>query len=124
MIYSSNETDLVETGMTGIIDMTEITDMIEIEVAYALPQKQKIYALRVEKGTSALQAAKRTSICQDFEGVDLDSAKMGIFGQTIKSPSDHPLKAGDRVEVYRPLIADPKEVRRKRAAKAAGKVAD
>ncbi|MGH1441560.1 MAG: RnfH family protein [Cellvibrionaceae bacterium] len=104
--------------------MTEITDMIEIEVAYALPQKQKIYALRVEKGTSALQAAKRTSICQDFEGVDLDSAKMGIFGQTIKSPSDHPLKAGDRVEVYRPLIADPKEVRRKRAAKAAGKVAD
>jgi len=98
--------------------------MIEVEVAYALPQKQKIYALRVEKGTSALEAAKRTSVCQDFEGVDLDSAKMGIFGQTIKSPSGHPLKAGDRVEIYRPLIVDPKEVRRKRAAKAAGKVAE
>jgi len=100
------------------------TEMIEVEVAYALPEKQKIYALRVEKGSSALDAAKHTNVCQDFEGVDLDSAKMGIFGQTIKSPSDHPLKAGDRVEIYRPLIADPKEVRRKRAAKAAGKASE
>ncbi|MFT6386824.1 MAG: putative ubiquitin-RnfH superfamily antitoxin RatB of RatAB toxin-antitoxin module [Cellvibrionaceae bacterium] len=99
-------------------------EMIEVEVAYALPHKQKIYALHVEKGTSALDAAKKTSVCHDFEGVDLDTAKMGVFGQTIKSPADHLLRAGDRVEVYRPLIADPKEVRRKRAAKAAGKVAE
>lgn len=93
--------------------------MIEVEVAYALPYKQKIYALRVEKGTSALAAAKRTCVCQDFEGVDLDAAKMGIFGQTIKVPAQHELREGDRVEIYRPLVADPKEVRRRRAAKAA-----
>lgn len=96
-------------------------EMIEVEVAYALPHKQKIYALLVEKGTTALEAAKRSAVVKDFADVDLDTAKMGIFGQTVKSPSDHTLRAGDRVEIYRPLIADPKEVRRKRAAKAAGK---
>ena len=96
-------------------------EMIEVEVAYALPHKQKIYALLVEKGTSALEAAKRTRVKSDFEGLDLDHAKMGIFGQSIKVPSEHLLKVGDRVEIYRPLIADPKEARRKRAAKAAAK---
>ncbi len=105
-------------------DVENGSEMIEVEVAYALPHKQKIYALRVEKGTSALMAAKCTSVCQDFEGLDLDSAKLGIFGQSIKSPAEHELKAGDRVEIYRPLIADPKEVRRRRAAKAAAKSAD
>ena len=96
-------------------------EMIEVEVAYALPDKQKIYALLVENGTTALEAAKRSSVCKDFEGLDLDSVKMGIFGQAVKSPADHKLQAGDRVEIYRSLIADPKEARRKRAAKAAGK---
>jgi putative ubiquitin-RnfH superfamily antitoxin RatB of RatAB toxin-antitoxin module len=96
-------------------------DIIEVEVAYALPEKQKIYALLVEKGTTALEAARRTLLTEDFEGVDLDNSKMGIFGQTIKSPAEHVLSTGDRVEVYRSLIADPKEVRRKRAEKAAAK---
>ena len=97
------------------------TEMIEVEVAYALPDKQKIYTLLVEEGTTALEATKRTTVTKDFEGVDLDSAKMGIFGQNLKSPVNHQLQCGDRVEIYRPLIADPKEARRKRAAKAAGK---
>jgi len=100
--------------------MSEEVKMIEVEVAYALPHKQKIYALNVEEGTTALVAAKQSPLVKDFEGVDLDSAKMGIFGQNIKKPAEHILKAHDRVEVYRDLIADPKEVRRKRAAKAAG----
>ncbi len=93
--------------------------MIEVEVAYALPEKQKIYALLVEKGTTALEAAHRSNLCRDFAGVNLDEAKMGIFGQSIKNPAEHPLQAGDRVEVYRPLTADPKAARRKRAEKAA-----
>lgn len=97
-------------------------EMIEIEVAYALPEKQKIYALLVPPGTTALDAAKQTKVSKDFPGVDLDSAKLGVFGQAIKKPSEYVLKAGDRVEIYRPLIADPKEVRRKRAAKAAKKI--
>ena len=94
--------------------------MIEVEVAYALPHKQKIYALNVTEGTTALAAAKQSPLVKDFDGVDLDAAKMGIFGQSIKKPAEHKLKMHDRVEVYRDLIADPKEVRRKRAAKAKG----
>ncbi|MBX2808380.1 MAG: RnfH family protein [Cellvibrionaceae bacterium] len=93
--------------------------MIEVEVAYALPHRQKIYALLVEEGTTALQAVERSTLCADFAGVDLAAAKMGVFGQSIKVPAKHQLQAGDRVEVYRPLIADPKEARRKRAAKRA-----
>ncbi len=94
-------------------------NMIEVEVAYALPDKQKIYGLVVERGTSALEAAKRSGVQKDFGVVDLDQAKMGIFGQTIKAPAKHILQAGERVEIYRPLIADPKAARRKRAEKAA-----
>ena len=104
--------------------MANNTEMIEVEVAYALPNKQKIYALMVEEGTTALEAAKCSNVLADFEGLNLESSKMGIFGQTIKVPAKYKLQNGDRVEIYRPLIADPKEVRRKRAAKAAGKAED
>jgi putative ubiquitin-RnfH superfamily antitoxin RatB of RatAB toxin-antitoxin module len=94
------------------------SNMIEVEVAYALPEKQKIYGLLVENGTSALEAVKQSAILKDFGDIDLDSAKMGVFGQSIKAPAKHILQAGERVEVYRPLIADPKAARRKRAEKA------
>lgn len=97
--------------------------MIEVEVAYALPHRQKIYALLVDKGTTALEAARRTTVTRDFAGVDLDNAKMGIFGQLVRDPSKHRLQAGDRVEIYRPLVVDPKEIRRRRAARAAEKKA-
>jgi len=102
--------------------MNEEVKFIEIEVAYALPHKQKIYALNVEEGTTALAAVKQSPLTKDFDSVDIDTAKMGIFGQNIKKPDAHILKAHDRVEVYRDLIADPKEARRRRAAKAAGEV--
>jgi putative ubiquitin-RnfH superfamily antitoxin RatB of RatAB toxin-antitoxin module len=101
--------------------MTE-SEMIDVEIAYALPDKQRIYGLSVEKGSTALDAAKRSSVTRDFEGVDLDNVKMGVFGQSIKSPEKHVLQAGDRVEIYRPLIADPKAARRKRAEKASSKI--
>lgn len=104
--------------------MASDAEMIEVEVAYALPDRQKIYALMVEQGTTALDAAKRSSVIDDFDNVDLDTSKMGIFGQTIRMPDQYELQNGDRVEIYRPLIVDPKEVRRKRAAKAAGKLVD
>tara|TARA_B100000446_G_scaffold40601_1_gene36208 strand:+ start:2084 stop:2407 length:324 start_codon:yes stop_codon:yes gene_type:complete len=99
-------------------------ETITVEVAYALPLKQKIVELLVEPGTTALQAAERSGLAKEFPEIDLDSAKMGIFGQALgtkglKKAHEHELQAGDRVEIYRPLIADPKEVRRKRAAKAA-----
>lgn len=89
--------------------------MINVEVAYALPHKQAILALAVPAGTSALEAARRSGIVEKFEGIDLDNAKLGIFGKPV-SP-EQALREGDRVEIYRPLIADPKEVRKARAAR-------
>jgi len=101
--------------------VTNNAQMIEVEVAYALPNRQKIYVLMVAQGTTALEAAKLSSVVDDFGDINLDSSKMGVFGQSIREPDSYELQRGDRVEIYRPLIADPKEVRRKRAAKAAGK---
>lgn len=98
-------------------------EMITVEVAYALPNKQKIVSLQVEPGTTALQAVERSGIVRDFPEIDVETAKMGLFGQALgtkgmKKAHEHELQAGDRVEIYRPLTADPKEVRRKRAEKA------
>ena len=95
--------------------MTE-NDTIDVEVAYAMPDKQSIIPLSVSVGTSALEAARQSGVDKRYEGVDLDNAKLGIFGKAV-APT-HVLSGGDGVEVYRPLIADPKEVRKARAAKA------
>ena len=97
-------------------------DLIRVEVAYALPHKQKIIALLVEPGTTALAAVRRSKIADHFPELDISSAKMGIFGQSLgtkglDSADKHILHAGDRVEIYRPLAADPKDARRKRAEK-------
>jgi hypothetical protein len=89
---------------------------ISVEVAYALPHKQALLALKVPVGTTALAAAQQSGITDKFEGVVLDDATLGIFGQVV-APG-HVLREGDRVEVYRPLIADPKEVRKARAERA------
>ena len=99
-------------------------EMIQVEVAYATPHKQKIATLLVNPGTTALQAAERSGLEQEFPEIDYATAKMGIFGQALgtkglKKANEHELRPGDRVEIYRPLTSDPKEVRRKRAAKAA-----
>ena len=91
-------------------------DNITVEVAYALPDKQVILALDVTEGTTALEAARQSGITDKFDEIDLDNAKLGIFGKAV-SPTQA-LRAGDRVEIYRPLIADPKEVRKARAARA------
>ena len=101
--------------------MTDI-EPITVEVAYALPHKQKLIELLVEPGTTALQAAEQSGITQHFSDLDLAQADMGIFGQNLgvkglAAPASYELQAGDRVEIYRPLISDPKEVRKRKAAK-------
>lgn len=98
-------------------------DTISVEVAYALPEHQRIIELQVPKGTTALAAVKQSGITEIFPEIDLATAKMGIFGQALgskglPSPDTYPLQPRDRIEIYRPLIADPKEVRKLRAAKA------
>ncbi len=92
------------------------TRSINVEVAYALPEKQLILPLQVPEGTSVLEAAQQSGITAKFEEIDLDNAKFGIFGKVV-APRQI-LQEGERVEIYRPLIADPKEVRKARAARA------
>ncbi|GIX31827.1 MAG: UPF0125 protein [Porticoccaceae bacterium] len=96
---------------------------IRVEVAYALPHKQMIIPLEVPEGTTALEAVLRSRIADHFEGLDPTRQPLGIFGQVLGSkglppPERYVLADGDRVEIYRPLIADPREVRRSRAVRA------
>jgi uncharacterized protein len=93
-------------------------ESINVEVAYALPEKQVIRAVNVDKGTTIGAAIVQSGIMMDFPDLDLEDAKVGIFGKAAAMTTV--LDDGDRVEIYRPLIADPKEVRRQRAAE--GKV--
>ncbi len=103
--------------------MDQSSELIKVEVAYALPQKQKIIELKVKPGTTALAAVKLSDIVHHFPEIDPATAAMGIFGQLLGTkglalPGDYILQPGDRVEIYRPLIADPKLVRKQRADKA------
>lgn len=88
---------------------------IHVEVAYARPDQQVVLALEVEAGTTVQQAVERSGLLESFPEIELGTRnKLGVFGKLTKA--DAALRDGDRVEVYRPLIADPKEVRRRRAA--------
>ena len=92
----------------------ENPELIPVEVAYALPDHQQLISLNVPQGTTVREAVERSGILQQFPEIELDKAKMGIFGKLSKA--DVVLRAKDRVEIYRPLIADPKAVRKQRAA--------
>jgi len=94
-----------------------------VEVAFALPHKQKIISLTVPEGTTPREAVKLSKILEAFPGENIENARLGMFGQAFgvkggDTAESYKLQNGDRVEIYRPLIADPKEVRRKRAEKA------
>ena len=102
--------------------MSGVDALISVEVAYALPEKQKIIALEVPEGTNAYTAVTQSEISHHFQGLDIDSAAMGVFGKVIK-PKDYLLVEGDRVEIYRPLQADPKAARKARAEKAKDRTA-
>lgn len=89
---------------------------ITLEVVYGLPNRQALLTVTVESGTDVEEAIKASGILRRFDDIDLTQNKVGIWNRTCKL-TDVP-KDGDRIEIYRPLIADPKEVRRKRAEKA------
>lgn len=86
---------------------------VEIEVCYALAHKQEIVSLRLPEGSTVQQAVEASGLMQKYPEIDLASNKFGVFAKLSKL--DAVLRDRDRVEIYRPLIADPKEVRRKRA---------
>ncbi len=94
------------------------TEEMMVEVAYALPSQQVILPVKVPTGANAEAAIRASGVLAKFPEIDLAINKIGIFGKLSKLDAE--LRHLDRVEIYRPLIADPKEVRRQRAAE--GKV--
>ncbi|MDD5580748.1 MAG: RnfH family protein [Methylobacter sp.] len=86
-----------------------------VEVAYARPEEQVIIVLKVPDGTTIETAIKASGLLSRFQEIDLSEAKVGIFGKVCKL--DQIVRQGDRIEIYRPLVHDPKEARRQRAAK-------
>jgi putative ubiquitin-RnfH superfamily antitoxin RatB of RatAB toxin-antitoxin module len=90
-----------------------MAESFSIEIAYALPQKQELVHLKLPAGSTVQQAIEASGLKQKHPEIDLAKNKVGVFGKLSKL--DAPLRDRDRVEIYRPLIADPKEVRKKRA---------
>ncbi|KPK56787.1 MAG: RnfH family protein [Gammaproteobacteria bacterium] len=88
-------------------------DFLTVEVAYATPEKQLILKVEVPAGTTAAEAVRLSGIEEHFPEISADGNPLGIFGRKIKAGQE--LKAGDRVEIYRALTADPKVVRRELA---------
>lgn len=95
---------------------------LTVEVAFALPAKQYLVALQVPQGTTARQAVALASLPQLFPELPestFSKAPLGIFGKALRNPDTQMLRAGDRVEVYRPLQIDPKAARLERAKRQA-----
>jgi putative ubiquitin-RnfH superfamily antitoxin RatB of RatAB toxin-antitoxin module len=88
--------------------------LISIEVAYALPDEQVIVDVDIDPTDSVEAALRKSGILEQFSEIDLTQNRVGIFGKITKL--DATLKERDRIEIYRPLLADPKEVRKQRAA--------
>lgn len=93
--------------------------LIEIEVVYAAVDRQVLLAVRVAPGSSLRAAVLASGIAAQFPEVDLANCPLGIFGKVMADADVREVRAADRIEIYRPLLADPMEIRRLRAAKAA-----
>ena len=93
-------------------------ERIQVEVAFARENEQAILPVEGAQGLTVREAIERSGILTRFPEIDLTINKVGVFGKLAKL--DQVLRVGDRVEIYRPLIADPKQARKKRAAE--GKV--
>ena len=89
---------------------------IAIEVAYASVNKSCLIQVEVEEGTTVQQAIASSGILQQYPDINLQTNKVGLFSKIVAL--DVPVRAGDRIEIYRPLLLDPKEARRLRAEKA------
>ena len=92
--------------------------VITVEVAYATPQRQWVIPVRLALGATAWDAMVLSGVVRLAPGLDLGTAAVGICGKLERNPQTTVLTAGDRVEIYRPLVADPKLSRKRRAARA------
>ncbi|WP_028864582.1 RnfH family protein [Psychromonas aquimarina] len=96
-----------------------MNNLFEIEVVYGRPDRQVLLPVLVSEGCTIAEAIVLSGICAHFPEIKVTEAKVGIFSRPEKLESL--VKVGDRVEIYRPLIADPKEMRKLRAAKMSAK---
>jgi len=92
--------------------------LIPIEVVYAAVERQALISVEVPAASTVRQALMASGIDKQFPELDLANCTVGIFGKVISDPSARCIEAGERIEIYRPLLADPMEVRRLRAARA------
>jgi hypothetical protein len=92
---------------------------IEIEVVYAAVDRQVLMSLAVAPGCSLRAAVLGSGMAAQFPELSLESCPLGVFGKVVADADVRAVQAGDRIEIYRPLLADPMEIRRLRAAKAA-----
>lgn len=94
----------------------QMSGLIDIEVVYGIPHKQVLLSLKVPEGTTIENCIKLSGIVKHFPEIVPSEAVVGIFSKPDKL--DNTVKQGDRIEIYRPLTADPKEMRKLRAEKA------
>ncbi len=87
--------------------------LIRVEVVYALPHEQKVFELAVSSDMSVQEIIEQSGVLESYPEIDLKSNKVGVFSRNIKLDAN--VRDKDRIEIYRPLLADPKEIRRKRA---------
>lgn len=92
-----------------------MADLVNVQLCYAAPLREYFRELSVAPGTTIEQAIIQSGVLQDIPGIDLAVQPVGIFGK--KQPLDTVLRERDRIEIYRPLLADPKESRRRRSEK-------
>ena len=94
--------------------MADANQGVPIEVVYALPEEQVIFTAEVAENATIRDGIEASGVLERYPEIDVDTVKVCIFGKL--APMKTVLRAKDRIEIYRPLIADPKEVRKKRAA--------
>ena len=92
------------------------SDMIHVEVVYALPQEQHVFRLDVTPDTTVETIIRQSGVLERYPEIDLDKNKVGVYSRNVRL--DATVRDKDRIEIYRPLLADPKEIRRKRAEQA------
>ena len=90
--------------------------LMQIEVAYALPTKQSLVDVAIKECATVEEVIQASNLLNEYPDIDLSSTKVGIWSRVVKLRDT--VKDGDRIEIYRPLIADPKEIRKRRAEKA------
>lgn len=91
-----------------------MAENLRIDVVYAWPERQEVVSLHLPPGSTVEQAIRASGLLVKYPEIDLTQNKVGIYARLVKP--DTPLRDRDRVEIYRPLLADPKEVRKARAA--------